>query len=225
MANTNVFQKLLKARMSFLEKGIKKSGKNMNLAFTYFELEDIVPTATQIFQEIGLIALTNFSQDLATIQIVNTDNPEDSVTFCSPFKQIEPIVSNTGKKATNEMQSLGASITYMRRYLYMIALDICEPDTIDANLSEDKPSAPEIPTLKIVTPTKTEAPLTDGSSEATETQIRQLKSLLSELKTKDASKEEFIAKIAVETNGFTTLSKADCEKLTIKVSEMIKGGE
>lgn len=222
---TNVYQKLLNARMSFLGKGIKKSGKNMNLAFTYFELEDIVPTVTEIFQEVGLIALTNFSSELATIQIVNTDNPNDSVTFCSPFKQIEPIVSNTGKKATNEMQSLGASITYMRRYLYMIALDICEPDAIDANLTEDKPSVPEVPTLKIVTPAKPETPLTDGNGMATETQVKQLKALLSELKNKDASKEEFIAKIAVETNGFTNLTKADCEKLTIKVSEMIKGGE
>lgn len=32
------------------------------------------------------------------------------------------------------MQALGSSITYMRRYLYMMALDICEADSIDANL-------------------------------------------------------------------------------------------
>ena len=31
-----------------------------------------------------------------------------------------------------------------------------------------------------------------------------------------------IMKIAVETKGFTIISKADCEALTVKIGEMLK---
>lgn len=105
----------------------------MHLSFKYFELDDIVPAAIRIFSAVGLVPVVNFTADTATMTIVNTDNPEDTVAFVAPFNQIAPIVSNTGKQATNEMQALGSSITYMRRYLYMMALDICESDSIDAN--------------------------------------------------------------------------------------------
>ena len=89
----NVYQKLAKARMMFLKSGAEKSGKNMNLAFKYFELDDIVPIATKIFEEVGLLSIVNFTSDIATISIANTDDG-DSIAFTAPFNQIAPIVSN-----------------------------------------------------------------------------------------------------------------------------------
>ena len=53
-AELNVWAKLLKARQMFLEASVKKSGINRHLEFKYFELEDIVPTATSIGNELGL---------------------------------------------------------------------------------------------------------------------------------------------------------------------------
>lgn len=58
-ANLNVYQKLLAARAKFLESDVQKTGKNMPLSFKYFELDDIVPTATRIFSEVGLIPIVN----------------------------------------------------------------------------------------------------------------------------------------------------------------------
>jgi hypothetical protein len=224
----NVYQKLLKARALFLNSDAKKSGKNMHLAFKYFELDDIVPIATTIFEGVGLISIANFTADTATMTIVNTDDGSESITFSAPFNQIAPIVSNSGKQATNEMQALGSSITYMRRYLYMIALDICEPDNIEPTLSNTPVPSP---TPVVATPTPTPAPapipvvkdkpLTSGNGNASETQIRQLKDLLIKLKAKDPAKEEMIAQIAVQTQGFTVISKADCETLVIKIGEML----
>ena len=237
MANTttkdktmNVYQKLLKARANFLGSDTKKSGKNMHLAFKYFELDDIVPVATKIFEEVGLISIANFTNDTATMTIVNTDDSNDRVEFTAPFNQLAPIVSNTGKQATNEMQALGSSITYMRRYLYMIALDICEPDNIEPTISNTP-----VPTPTVVTPTPTpvptatipvvkqDKPLTDGNSAASETQIRQLKDLLQKLRAKDPSKEDAIAQIAIQTQGFTAISKTECEELTISIGKMLNG--
>jgi hypothetical protein len=69
-----------------------------------------------------------------------------------------------------------------------------------------------------------EKPLTNGNGNASETQIRQMKDLLIKLKAKDPSKEEMIAQIAVQTQGFTVISKVDCEALVTKIGEMLKEG-
>ena len=218
----NVYQKLIEARAKFLAANPNKSGKNMQLSFKYFELDDIVPIATKIFEEIGLISLVSFEDDKAKMFIVNTDNSEEGISFTAPFKPIEPIVSNAGKQVTNEMQALGSSITYMRRYLYMIALDICEPDGIDGAITTQTPQVVQ-PTTPVVNVAPAEKPLTNADGNASEIQINQLKSVLKQLKDKDPTKEELITQIAIETKGFTVISKADCEKLTVKIGELLKG--
>lgn len=228
----NVYQKLLKARAMFINADPKKSGKNMQLAFKYFELDDIVPIVTRIFEEVGLISLVSFDEGNALMSIVDIDNTSDTISFLAPFKPIDPIVSNAGKQVTNEMQALGSSITYMRRYLYMIALDICEPDGIDNSGVGNIPVAPtQVTTPKatstpVVEPTNvnpTEKPLTSADGNASDIQIKQLKTVLGQLRNSDPSKEEMIMKIAVETDGFKKITKADCEKLIVAVSKMLNG--
>lgn len=225
----NVYQRLLMARSKFLDANVEKSGKNMHLSFKYFELEDIVPTAIRIFNEIGLISVVNFTPDVATMEIINTENPDESVSFVAPFNQIAPIVSNTGKQATNEMQALGSSITYMRRYLYMIALDICESDSIDANLGKgETASAPAAEKKAPATPEQRQEVkenLTAPADNASALQIKGLKAVLKKLKDADPSKEEMIANIAVQTKGFTEISKSDCETLIQKITAMLEGGQ
>ena len=222
----NVYQKLIKAREQFLNSDVQKTGKNMHLSFKYFELDDIVPTAIRIFAAIGLVPVVNFTTDTATMTIVNTDNPEDTVAFVAPFNQIAPIMSNTGKQATNEMQALGSSITYMRRYLYMMALDICESDSIDANAgkpvsvpAETAPKAPATPQQR----QEVKEELTAPADNATTLQIKGLKSVLKKLKDADPTKEEMIAQIAVQTKGFTEISKSDCETLITRITAMLEG--
>ena len=222
----NVYQKLIKAREQFLNSDVQKTGKNMHLSFKYFELDDIVPTAIRIFTTVGLVPVVNFTTDTATMTIVNTDNPEDTVAFVAPFNQIAPIMSNTGKQATNEMQALGSSITYMRRYLYMMALDICESDSIDANAgkpvsapAETAPKAPATPQQR----QEVKEELTAPADNATTLQIKGLKSVLKKLKDADPTKEEMIAQIAVQTKGFTEISKSDCETLITRITAMLEG--
>lgn len=222
----NVYQKLLAARTKFLESNVEKSGKNMHLQFKYFELEDIVPTATRIFNEIGLIPIVTFDSNVATMTMVNVDNPEETAVFFAPFNQLAPIVSNSGNAVTNEMQALGSSITYMRRYLYMIALDICESDSVDAGIGA-KPAAPK-PAEKKAPATQEQRQevkenLTAPSESASALQIKGLKAVLKRLKDADPSKEEMIAKIAIQTQGFTVISKSDCEALIQRITTMLEG--
>lgn len=222
----NVYQKLIEARSQFLNDGVEKSGKNMNVGFKYFELTDIVPSVTKIFKELGLIAIDKFTNETAYMTIVNCDAPEETIEFEAPFNQIAPIVSNAGKQVTNEMQALGSSITYMRRYLYMIAMDIVENDEIEPQITNDTPA--ESPKKAPATPEQRQEvkqELTAPAENASTLQIKGLKAVLKKLKDKDPSKEEMIAKIAVETQGFTVISKSDCETLINRISEMLEGGQ
>ena len=215
----NVYQKLLEARVRFLEAGVKKTGKNMHIKFTYFELEDIVPVATKIFAELGLLSLVNFTDEEGTMIVMNVDEPSEIIEFTSPMRVIE------GNAATNAVQALGASETYQRRYLYMTALDITENDALDGETGAPAPTpAPKAPP----TPEQREVvkqELTKPEGNASELQIKQLKNALVQLRAKDSSKEEWIAQIAIQTQGFTKMTKTDCENILTKVSEMLEAGE
>ena len=221
----NVYQKLILAREMFLSENVQKSGKNMHLAFKYFELDDIVPVATKIFARIGLLPMVNFFDGMATMDIVNTDKPDEFMTFKVPFNPLEPIVSKEGKNATNAMQALGSSITYMRRYLYMMVLDICEADSIDANIGSGD-ATPSTPTKSTIPTTPAQRgeikdKLTGTKDQASELQIKSLKSVLKKLKEADPNKEEMIGKIAIQTKSFTDISKSDCEKLIQKITGLL----
>lgn len=221
----NVYQKLILARELFLSENVQKTGKNMHLSFKYFELDDIVPTATKIFARIGLLTMVNFNEGVAIMSVINTDNPDEMIHFTAPFDKIEPIANKEGKMATNSMQALGSSITYMRRYLYMMVLDICEADSIDANIGSgtDNTTAPSKPTAPATPVQRGEIKerLTGAKEQASELQIKSLKAVLKKLKDADPTKEEMIGQIAVQTKGFTEISKSDCEKLIQKITGLI----
>ena len=227
MANTtpkNVYQKLLEARVLFMEEDVKKSGKNMKMSYKYFELQDIVLVALPIFQKVGLLPVTTFENDVATMSVINVDSPSEYINFTSPMREIAPIVSNsTGGEVTNAIQRLGSVETYQRRYLYMIALDIVESDAIEAATGDNPPPAPK-PTAP-VTPEKRQEvakTLTAPDGNATELQIKGLKAALAKLMETDPTKEDFVTQIALQTNGLTTISKADCEQLVQAISNMLE---
>lgn len=230
----NVRQKLAKARLYFLNRKVAKSGKNMHLEFKYFELEDIVPVAIRIFASVGLTSSTNFNGETATMTILNTDNPEEpGITFTLPYRENPPIISNKGKEVTNPMQALGASTTYLRRYLWMMALDITEPDEVDANLGADDLEGEETPAPAPAKKEKPKAPATAAERKAAkqemtatdgpadELQVTALKNACKKLMETDETQEDFVQQIAMKTKGFTEITRSACEQLVKNIGEMI----
>jgi hypothetical protein len=219
----NVYQKLLEARVLFMEEDVKKSGKNMKMSYKYFELQDIVPVATPIFQKVGLLPVVTFTDETAMMDLINVDKPEEHIWFTSPMRDIEPIISNkTGGEVTNAIQRLGSVETYQRRYLYMIALDIVESDSIEPTTGDNPPPAPK-PTAPVSAEKRMEVTktLTAADGNATELQIKGLKTVLTKLREADPSKEDMIAQLAMQTDGFTNISKSDCEELIKRVTSML----
>lgn len=226
----NVFQKLQLARMRFLEGGVDKSGKHMKLEYRYFELADIVPKAEQIFLEIGLMMVPSMYGDKATARVYNVNDPEDYIDFVAPYTPIAPIVSNAGNQVTNEMQATGSSITYIRRYLWQLVLDIVEHDSIDGG---DLPSLPPAaPTTTKKPPVTTEErseikkELTDAPAGAASAEkVKELKGLLGKLLKIDPEQESFVQEIAMRTEAFAKITAENCEALIEGVNNMLTGYE
>lgn len=213
----NTFQKLLSARKKFMESNVKKSGKNMELTYKYFELDDIIPAITNIFSEVGLIGLINFEPEVATLSVVNVDNPADErITFSAPMVELPT------NRAVTPIQALGSVETYHRRYLYMAALDICEPDTLDGGELVKK-TAPAQAEAK-EEPKKEEVQLSADSG-ASEQQVKQINKLAKALIKLSPEKKDFVASLQVNTKNFTAMTKKDAEDILKALAAEIKGAK
>lgn len=229
----NVYSKLLLARKLFLEANVKKSGINRHLEFKYYELADIVPVATVIGTEIGLLFLTSFSTENAEMKVVNVHKPEEVITITSPMKEIDSIESSrTGGKLTNAIQNLGSAETYQRRYLYMTALDIVESDVFDSEAGEPEKPDPEQPAKRKkkapVTAEKREeikAEVVDSDGQAEPLQIEALTNVMEKLLELDPDKEELVQEIVLQTDKLTKISKSACETLIKELGDLVASYE
>jgi hypothetical protein len=127
----NVYQKLNEAREQFHKAKLKKSGHNKFANYYYFELGDFVIPALEIFKQIGLTSIISFGKEEASMTIVNNDKPEEKIIITSPM-------SSAALKGCHEVQNLGAVQTYLRRYLWVAALEIVEHDALDGTVGSDK---------------------------------------------------------------------------------------
>lgn len=225
-ASMNVYLKLLNARAEFLDAAVKKSGKNMKLRYSYFELDDIVPSAMPIFMKWHLMPQVYFPDEhTALMKIIDCDKPEDQIVFSAPLKEIDPIISSTtGGEVTNAVQRLGSAITYMRRYLYMLALDIVEADEMEARAGEtEAPAVAEAPKPKIpATPMERQEikqELTQTAGNADELLIQALKTACEKFAA--AGYKEQVTQIALQTENYTRITRADCEKLIGRINELL----
>lgn len=120
----NVYQRLQNARVELQKMNIKKSGENKYSGFKYFELKDFIPPLNEIFNQVGLSSNFSITDNIANLFIVNIDKPEENILFTSPIAEAQ-------LKGCTPIQAVGAVHTYMKRYLYLNALEITEDDILD----------------------------------------------------------------------------------------------
>jgi ERF superfamily len=138
----NVYQKLNEARDKFHQSELKKSGHNKFAGYSYFELGDFVVPALRIFKEVGLTSIITFGKEEAQMLIVNTDKPDEVITITTPM-------SEASLKGCHPVQNLGAVETYLRRYLWVAAMEIVEHDPLDATTG-NKTMQEEAPPKKVI---------------------------------------------------------------------------
>jgi hypothetical protein len=136
----NVYKKLQQARLKLQSAPLKKSGRNKFAGYEYFELADFLPTIQTIFAEVGLCGTVSFGTEIASLTIVDVDATEATqpnfVIFSSPMSTAE-------LKGCHAIQNLGAVQTYLRRYLWVAAMEIVEHDSLDAVTGKDEPKKAE----------------------------------------------------------------------------------
>ena len=143
MDTMNVYQKLQKARVELQSRNLKKTGYNKFAGYNYFQLDDFLPSVNEIFDNLGLFGYFNIkpktfdengvSHETAVLTVINTDNTSESITYRTE-------TAEAGTKGT-AIQNLGSKHTYMRRYLYMEALEITESDGVDGLPDDEKNKA------------------------------------------------------------------------------------
>jgi hypothetical protein len=125
MEDFKVYAKLQKCRVELQNMELKKSGHNKFAGYRYFELGDFLPAVNTLFDIYGLAYSLQFDREMATMFIIDVDTGS-SIKFTCPMEQAI-------LKGCMPVQNLGASITYITRYLLVMALAISEHDAVDAS--------------------------------------------------------------------------------------------
>lgn len=221
VAKMNVYAKLIEARKQFLASGVKKSGVNRYAEFKYFTLDDIIPVKQKIYEDLGLVDVISFGNDYATLSLVNIANTDESIIFTSPLRDDESLIKNP-------IQKLGAIETYVRRYLYMLVLDIVESDAVEA--VTDKPTDED--GKKAETPKKSNRPATveereetkkeliNEDGKASDTQVKAIKNGLKKLREKDGDYESYVSECVKKLK--VGITKTEAEDMLIEIGNKIE---
>lgn len=130
----SVLARLQKIRVELAEMKIKKTGYNPYSKFEYYELSDFLPIVQKMMRDNDLCPVVQFTTDEAELIIYDSSGElteDSSVRFISPNGEVN-------LSACHGMQNEGARQTYQRRYLYIAALEIVEPEALDPTAGKDK---------------------------------------------------------------------------------------
>jgi hypothetical protein len=120
------------ARLELQGRKLNKSGHNKFAGYKYFELGDFLPTIQEIFAQQGLCGVVSYLPDVAILTITDMDD--------GTYIHINSPMSSAALKGCHEVQNLGAVQTYLRRYLWVTAMEIVEHDALDATTGSEAPS-------------------------------------------------------------------------------------
>jgi hypothetical protein len=159
----NIWQKIAEARAKI---SVKKNGWNKHGSYNYYQLDDIYSESRKVFNELGLVTVPNMSKqaesvpltlkyntydekkqkhvnfkDVTTpvytciLDVINADSPEEKIAFSLdiPYSQ---------QDGASFAQSLGGTMTYATKYLYLALLMLDDTQDDDAkNEHKNEPIA------------------------------------------------------------------------------------
>lgn len=196
----NIYQKLQKSRVELQKKELKKTGFNKYSNYGYFELGDFLPAINEICNTNGLSSIFKFESTIATLTIIDTDNIESKLEFATPI-EIALL------KGCSAIQNIGGTQSYARRYLYIMAFEIAEADTIDGGeVDQDA----EI-----------------GKQKINKATVFTIKSLLEETHSNEAKFLEWagVSKVEDITNAAMGTCLSKLNKIKVKLEEDKKAAE
>lgn len=193
----NIYSKIQQVRYALNQLEIKKSGRNPFSKFDYFQLQDFLPAVDELFVKHGLFSNITFDNNEAVLTIFNTEKIEEKIETKMPF-----VISKTA--GMTDVQSIGASVTYYRRYLFLNLLNISSDDEIDA-----QPPSPKKETKK------------EGVHKISEKQSKYLQQLIQKVSTLTGKNKEEI-KTFFKISDIDSLSSEAAKQIIEKLIELEK---
>lgn len=129
-----IHKKLMDARIALHEMPLSKSGWNDFSKYAYFELGDFLPQTLKLFHAANMCGVVTFEAETARLTLTDLDDGTE-VVITSPMAE-------AALKGAHAIQNLGAVQTYMRRYLWVTAMEVIENDFLDHVHDKNKPSHP-----------------------------------------------------------------------------------
>ena len=177
----NIFQNLAEIRVELSEMEIKKSGWNKYSKYWYFQLDDFINIVKKMLLKRGIFSYFNIypgeidedgvitKPECAVLELFSATDRRDRVIWETP-------TADACVKGATPIQALGSKHTYMRRYLWMEALELAESDGVDGLADDQKDPTPQ-PQQK----TKNEKTKTDAATQhITREMIKQIISMYSD---------------------------------------------
>lgn len=130
MENKSIYEKLQQIRVDLQKKDLKKSGYNSYKDFNYYELGDFLPSINELLLANKIVSIFTLQKESAKLELLDYENG-DHIEFNMPYEK--PDI-----KGADSIQNLGGSVTYLKRYLFVTAFDLCENDEKDANRGKPK---------------------------------------------------------------------------------------
>lgn len=137
-----VYSALSKARLKISQSDITKNGQTESFktkngktmpARDYLALKDITPLIVEACAEFNLV--TKFGMDLewVSLEVISCEDGS-TIEFKVPANMAgNEVDMGAGGGQMHPIQRLGSSMTYMRRYLNLVAFDIVENDNIEGS--------------------------------------------------------------------------------------------
>ena len=127
IGSMGIYEKLARIQEEVMNTSFSKSGENKFQKYDYFELEDLLQKIIPLTIKYETTIMFSFTEH-GVLKLKDWNPEKGEVSIRVPFPELEAI-----NRGTNKIQSTGAYITYLKRYLLMNMFLIMEKDIVDSN--------------------------------------------------------------------------------------------
>jgi hypothetical protein len=131
--NAKVIQLKQKINQAISNEEIKQSGSNEHLKVEYWKIDNFLPHAIKFMNELKINDRILVSKENGCrLYFENGEEPYDSVLSVEiPYEDAEMLGKGGTPSKVDKIQRLGASLSYLRRYILEIALALPKNDDVE----------------------------------------------------------------------------------------------
>jgi len=129
-----VLERIQLLRQELKSMNLKKTGVNAHQRYSYFELKDFLPETIDLCVKHRLTPIMQYTETMIELWVYASENEDDCCYFSIPkvSTNISECMSKEGRQLLKSSQLMGMDITYARRYLYGLFVDLVETDGFDS---------------------------------------------------------------------------------------------